>query len=101
MPGLEVLAMAESWQIACINRTESSAPYERIDRVGGPEGEGWTLSVDEIVAQIKGNRASFWVEVGGQRVDVIVTSRSGREFIKTRPDGDSPNNLLSLPECVD
>lgn len=93
--------MAESWQIACINRTNSSDPFERIGRVGGPEGEGWTLSVDEIVAHIRNKAAHFWVDVGGQRVDVIIVSHSGREYIKTRSDGDSPNNLLSLPECVD
>ena len=100
MLGFEVLAMAESWQITCINRTNSFDAYERIERVGGPEGEGWTLRVDEIVAHIK-EGTSFWVDVGGQRIDVIITSHSGREYIKTRSDGDSPNSLLSLPECVD
>jgi len=90
--------MTETWQVTCIKRTERSSPHERIERVGGPEGEGWTLRVDEIVTHIKrGDR--FWVDVGGQRVDVVIASHSGREYIKTRPDDDHPNNLLSLPEC--
>ena len=92
--------MAESWQITCISRSTSSDPYERIERVGGPEGEGWTLSVDDIVAEIdKG--AHFWIEIEGQRVDIITTSLAGREYIKARCDGDSPTSLLNLPECVD
>jgi hypothetical protein len=92
--------MAESWQIACINRINSVDPYERIERAGGPDGEGWTLGVDEIVAQIKSG-TSFWVDVGGRQVDVVIVNHSGREYIKTKLDGDSPNTLLSLPECVD
>jgi hypothetical protein len=92
--------MAGSWQIACINRTNSSDPYERIGRVGGPAGEGWTLSVDEIVAQIN-NGTSFWVEIAGLQVDVVITSHGGRACIKTRSDADDPNGLLSLPECVE
>lgn len=92
--------MADSWQITCINKASSSDAYECIERAGGPEGEGWTLRVDEIVSYIKKGH-SFWVDVGGRRVDVIIADHSGHEYIKTRFDGDSPNNLLSLPECVD
>jgi len=90
--------MAETWQISCIKKTNHSNPYERIERAGGLEGEAWTLRVHEIITHIK-KGDSFWVDVGGQRVDVIIASHSGREYIKTRPDGDHPNNLLSLPEC--
>ena len=90
--------MAETWQVTCIKKTDRSSPYERIERVGGREGEGWTLRVDEVFTHIRlGDK--FWVAMGGQRVDVIIASYSGREYIKTRPDGDHPNNLLSLPEC--
>ena len=57
--------MAESWQITCIYKTNSSDAYERIERVGGPEGEGWTLRRDEIVTEIK-KGTSFWVDVQGE-----------------------------------
>jgi len=92
--------MAESWQITCINKTTNPDAYERIGRVGGPEGEGWSLRVGEVVSLIK-KGDNFWVDVGGRRVDVIIADHSGHECIKTRIDGDSPDNLLSLPECVD
>ena len=76
--------MAKSWQITCINKTNSSDAYERIERVGGPEGEGWTLRVDADRRSHQERGDSFWVDVGGQRVDVIIVSHSGREYIKTR-----------------
>jgi Protein of unknown function (DUF3892) len=98
MLGFEVLGMAETWRITCIKKSNRSNPYERIERAGDRVGEAWTLRVDEIITHIKMGD-SFWVDVGGQRVDVIIANHSGREYIKTRLDGDHPNNLLSLPEC--
>ena len=92
--------MAESWQITCSCKTSSSDTYERIERLGGPDGEGWTLHRDEIVTEIK-KGTSFWVDVQGDRIEVIIVNHSGREFIKTRSDGDSPRTLLNLPECVE
>ena len=96
----EVLAMPGSWQITCISKTSGSDPFERIGRVGGPEGEGWTLSVDEIIAHIN-KGTSFWVDIAGRRVDVVISNNCGRTYIKTRTDADAPDCLLSLPECVD
>jgi len=31
---------------------------------------------------------------------VIATSRYGNKYLKATADGDQPNNLLSLPECL-
>ena len=90
--------MSETWQITCVKKTSRSSPCECIERAGGPEGEGWTLRVEEIIAYIReGGR--FWVDIGGQRIDVVIAIQSGREYIKTRADGDQPINLLGLPEC--
>ena len=30
---------------------------------------------------------------------IVAISQHGNKYIKTKPDGDQPNNLLSLPEC--
>jgi hypothetical protein len=90
--------MASSWQITCINKTDRYDPHDGIDRVGGKDSGGWTLTVDEVIAHIRrGN--SFWVLVNGWRDDVVIAIRNGREYIKTRGDDVHPNNLLSLPEC--
>jgi hypothetical protein len=31
---------------------------------------------------------------------VVSVSRLGHKYIKTEADGEQPDNLLSLPECV-
>ncbi|WP_414322894.1 DUF3892 domain-containing protein [Xanthomonas campestris] len=30
---------------------------------------------------------------------IVATSRSGRKYLRTTADHDTPDNLLSLPEC--
>jgi len=55
----------------------------------------------EAIAGIESGRWSFFVSVQGRAVAVIVAvSRWGHKYLKTVADGDDPNNLLSLPECV-
>ena len=43
----------------------------------------------------------FYVSKNGHVVNVIVAkSAQGNKYIKTENDGDQPDNLLSLPECI-
>jgi len=89
-------------QITCINKQDRDDPYERIVRVGGDTLlGGWRKSQHEVIADIESHRNTFYVQTGLRRVDVIVrTSRYGNKYITTEADGESQNNLLSLPECV-
>nr|WP_274495560.1 DUF3892 domain-containing protein [Xanthomonas campestris] len=49
---------------------------------------------------IETDKYAFFTHVGGHERDVIVaTSRSGRKYLRTTADHDTPDNLLSLPEC--
>ena len=93
--------MAENIQIQCVNKTPRQDPHLRISHVGGvnPDQTRWKLTEDEAIAGIKQGRWNFYVYAGGARVDVIVATHSGREYLKTRADGLHPNNLLALPEC--
>ena len=89
-------------QILCINKNDRNNPYERITHIGGKNSNGtrWKMTQQQAISDIKSGKYQFYVEVGGDRVDVIVAkSRFGNEYIKTTADGDEPNNLLSLPEC--
>jgi len=86
-------------RITCINKDERKNPYERIQFVG--LGGNDKHPQQQIVRWIDSGQHSFYVERGGKRAKVITaTSPYGNRYIKTEADGSEPNNLLSLPECV-
>lgn len=89
-------------EILCINKNDRYSPQERITHIGGRNSstERWKLPLDEAIAGIESGKWGFFVSRGGSRVSVIVaTSKNGRKYLKTKNDGEEPNNLLSLPEC--
>ena len=89
-------------QVRCINKSDRDNPYERIEAIGGvnSDGKNWKLTQQEAIQSIETGKYSFYVQMGGKPVDVIVAkSRYGNKYIKTEADGDEPNNLLSLMEC--
>jgi len=83
-------------QVTCIKKRIHHNPHERIEAIGG---YNWTLNEDDAIWQIETERESFYVSAVGRTVDVIVAVRNGRKYLKTRSDGESPDNLLSLPDC--
>ena len=95
--------MASRHEIKCINKSDRPNPHERIRAVGGvnPDGTNWKLTQEEAIRSIEADKYSFFVKVKGQVADVIVAvSRYGNKYLKTVADGEQPNNLLSLYECV-
>lgn len=36
---------------------------------------------------------------GGKSKVIVSVSRFGNKYLKTENDGETPDNLLSLPEC--
>ena len=89
-------------QIRCVNKQDRQNPWERITHVGGTNSNGtrWKQTQEQTIREIESREWSFFVEVRGDSVNVVVAeSRFGNKYLKTKPDGDEPNNLLSLPEC--
>lgn len=82
-------------QITCIT-PDGSDPDRRIDRVGG---SGWSKSEDAVIEEIDNEIESYFVDVNGSQVDVVVAKREGTKYLRTDPDQTTENNLLSLPEC--
>lgn len=94
--------MAGRVQIKCINKSNRPSAHERIISIGGvnPDGQRWKLPQPQAIADTEAGRYSFFVSVNGVSVDVIVSkSAAGHKYLKTKNDGEQPNNLLSLPEC--
>jgi len=92
--------MPQELEIQCINKSHRPNPHERISHVGGVhEGNRWKLTEDDAIVAIESKAASFYVKQHGLRADVIVATRSGKKYLKTVADGETPDNLLSLQEC--
>jgi len=95
--------MATRHEIKCIKKTNRQSAHERIEEIGGKNAAGtsWRLTQQQAISGIEEGKWSFYVNQGGNFIDVIVAiSALGNKYIKTRNDGEQPNNLLSLPECL-
>ena len=94
--------MATRHQVSCINkRGDHHDPHERISHIGGVNHDNsrWRLTEDEAIKAIEDGKYEFFVSVNGKTVNVVVAKHKERKYLKTEPDGYSPDNLLSLPEC--
>ncbi|KPP85535.1 MAG: Protein of unknown function (DUF3892) [Rhodobacteraceae bacterium HLUCCO07] len=89
-------------KVTCIVKPDRNSKHDAIQRLGGTRddnGKRWSCTRQECVDLIK-NGARFYVSVSGHSVDLIVQeSASGLEYVRTDPDHDKADNLLSLPEC--
>ena len=89
-------------RVECVTRTDRVSPHHRIRAIGGRgrDGEAWRLSEDAAIAAIENERASFYlVQPKGRRIDLVVGQGLGKTFLKAEADTDSPDILLTLPEC--
>lgn len=93
--------MPQTAQVTCVNKTPRYDPHDRIQSLGGPAGGGWKLSQSEVIALIEKGEWNFYTaNASGQGVWIVVAvSRYGHKYLKTEPDNEQPDNLLSLPEC--
>jgi hypothetical protein len=81
-------------------RSQVSNPPDSITGGRNEDGTAWKVSQPDAIEGIETGKWEFYVRRGGYIVNVIVAvSRYGNKYLKTQPDGEQPDNLLSLPEC--
>lgn len=88
-----------SYKITHVRLSSGGYSVEHITDVKGisDNGTAFTETVAQVVMYLK-RGLRYYVSVGGYTIDVThSTSASGREYIKTKPDSTSKDNLLSLP----
>jgi hypothetical protein len=92
--------VTDTFQVKCINKRDRTNPHERILNIGGfDNAQRWKISEDSAIQGIESGKWKFYVHVGTHSVWVVIALHNGRKYLKTQPDGYSPDNLLSLPEC--
>jgi hypothetical protein len=93
---------SQTLRVECVVRTDRVSPHHRIRAIGGRtrDGESWRLSEEAAIAAIENERATFYVEwPKGHRIDLVVGQGLGKTYLKGETDGETPNVLLSLPDC--
>jgi hypothetical protein len=86
-------------QIKCINKNPREDRYHAITHIGGLTSERWKVTKEAAIGMIERREWAFYTMANGHRAEVIVATRNGRKYLKTTADHDTPDNLLSLPEC--
>jgi hypothetical protein len=94
--------MRRGIRVDCIERADRSSPYHRIRSIGGlgPDGLRWRLTEEAAITAIDDERAVFYIEwPHGHRVDIVAAQGLGKRYLKSQSDGESPDQLLGLPDC--
>jgi hypothetical protein len=87
------------YRVTCTTKLEK---HEHIVSLGcyTPEGKYQTLTETEAIARLEGGSDTFYSErPDGHVAEIVVETREGEKYLKTKPDGERPNNLDWLPDC--
>lgn len=88
-----------SYRITEVKLSIGGYKEEHIIEVKGKSDGGTNFheTVKQVITYIDANY-KYYVSIKGNTIDVIhQTSSAGNEYIRTKPDGTTTDNLLSLP----
>ena len=88
------------YRVTCTTKREK---HERILGLGcyTPTNVFLTFTEAQVIDGIENHSDSFYVErPTGHVIDLeVVKEHDGTKYVKTKADGEKPDNLLSLPDC--
>lgn len=87
------------YRVTCTLKHEK---HERITSLGCSLNNVFlTLTEAQVIDMIENQHHTFYVERPSLHVVEVevVTKHDGTKYLKTVPDGQKPDNLLSLPDC--
>lgn len=88
------------YRVACTQKQEK---HEHILSLGcyGPGNAHYNFTETEVIARIESSADTFYSDrPDGHVAEIIVEERKGQKYLKTKPDGERPNNLDWLPDCA-
>jgi hypothetical protein len=87
------------YRVTCTTKLEK---HEHIVSLGcyGPGNTFHNFSEAEVIDRIENRGDTFYSErPDGHVAEIVVETRNGEKYLKTKPDGERPNNLDWLPDC--
>jgi hypothetical protein len=88
------------YRVSC---TEKLEKHEHILSLGcyGLGNAFHRFSEGEVIRRIENGKDTFYSERPDGHVAeiIVVVERNGEKYLKTKPDGERPNNLDWLPDC--
>lgn len=91
--------MATRYRVSCTQKHEK---HEHIVALGcyNPSNTFHKFTEPEVIERIERHGDTFYTErPGGHVAEVIVVEIDGKKYLKTKADGERPNNLDWLPDC--
>ena len=95
--------MASRLLVECIQRTDRQDAHELIKAIGGGlPGCRWKHThADAIVWTEDGTFVYYVVNQDGREMNAFAAlNQHGHKYLKTAADGEQPDSLLNLPECL-
>ncbi len=87
------------YRVTC---TQKHDKHEHIVSLGcyGPDNAYHNFTEAEAIHRLENRGDTFYTErPDGHVAEIEVVTINGEKFLKTRPDGQRPNNLDWLPDC--
>lgn len=74
--------------VTIVSKAYSHDPHERISSIGGINRDHtvWRLTQEAAIAGIESGKDEFFIETGGEAVDLVVTTVDGQKYLQSAND---------------